>query len=185
MDETGVEPMTSPMLRERATNYATRPLLLLIGIFTYYITDIYILVGIKKQNYLNLLKYKRFGIPQLRRVAQQSNANGSVVSEKSRRENKNVTEYCMFYLKRLEPSCQNYFLKGICVGTFQELDCNRGQPWLAPANTGDESSPARLKSSGGIRSQFGTQQVHLCDRDTTRMMKQSYPVHGLIGPKIT
>ncbi|KAM3164547.1 hypothetical protein ACU8KH_01461 [Lachancea thermotolerans] len=25
MDETGVEPMTSPMLRERATNYATRP----------------------------------------------------------------------------------------------------------------------------------------------------------------
>ncbi|KAM3159920.1 hypothetical protein ACU8KH_06015 [Lachancea thermotolerans] len=26
MDETGVEPMTSPMLRERATNYATRPI---------------------------------------------------------------------------------------------------------------------------------------------------------------
>ncbi|KAM3163575.1 hypothetical protein ACU8KH_02044 [Lachancea thermotolerans] len=25
LDETGVEPMTSPMLRERATNYATRP----------------------------------------------------------------------------------------------------------------------------------------------------------------
>ena len=28
MDESGVEPKTSPMLRERATNYATRPYLL-------------------------------------------------------------------------------------------------------------------------------------------------------------
>ena len=26
MDESGVEPETSPMLRERATNYATRPI---------------------------------------------------------------------------------------------------------------------------------------------------------------
>ena len=26
MDELGIEPKTSPMLRERATNYATRPL---------------------------------------------------------------------------------------------------------------------------------------------------------------
>ena len=25
MDESGIEPKTSPMLRERATNYATRP----------------------------------------------------------------------------------------------------------------------------------------------------------------
>lgn len=25
MDELGIEPKTSPMLRERATNYATRP----------------------------------------------------------------------------------------------------------------------------------------------------------------
>ena len=25
MDESGIEPETSPMLRERATNYATRP----------------------------------------------------------------------------------------------------------------------------------------------------------------
>ena len=26
MDELGIEPKTSPMLRERATNYATRPM---------------------------------------------------------------------------------------------------------------------------------------------------------------
>ena len=29
MDESGIEPETSPMLRERATDYATRPFLLL------------------------------------------------------------------------------------------------------------------------------------------------------------
>ena len=28
LDESGVEPKTSPMLRERATNYATRPCLI-------------------------------------------------------------------------------------------------------------------------------------------------------------
>ena len=28
MDELGIEPKTSPMLRERATNYATRPVIL-------------------------------------------------------------------------------------------------------------------------------------------------------------
>ena len=30
MDETGVEPMTSPMRRERATNCATRPIIVVV-----------------------------------------------------------------------------------------------------------------------------------------------------------
>ncbi|KAM3164931.1 hypothetical protein ACU8KH_00688 [Lachancea thermotolerans] len=39
MDETGVEPMTSPMLRERATNYATRPRVLRVHITSQYIAE--------------------------------------------------------------------------------------------------------------------------------------------------
>ena len=42
VDESGIEPETSPMLRERATNYATRPNLLfgsLIIFINYYISS--------------------------------------------------------------------------------------------------------------------------------------------------
>ena len=34
LDELGIEPKTSPMLRERATNYATRPVISCFGFFT-------------------------------------------------------------------------------------------------------------------------------------------------------
>ena len=46
MDESGIEPETSPMLRERATDYATRP-------------DIYWMGGIKEiRNTIRLIKFK-------------------------------------------------------------------------------------------------------------------------------
>ena len=33
MDESGIEPETSPMLRERATDYATRPIIIIDVVF--------------------------------------------------------------------------------------------------------------------------------------------------------
>ena len=46
MDESGIEPETSPMLRERATDYATRPINRWKG-------------RIEKNNEVNLMKYQK------------------------------------------------------------------------------------------------------------------------------